>query len=127
MKSKPSSDLITKIKRIVMELRSKGINVDEEEQVLILLGALPSSYEAMISTLSSNVKLNEVIERLRYQDELKTPEITENASFYAKRYSKSNNQNFLQIIGFKENAIIVLVMDNLQMYARASRKKKLII
>uniref|UniRef100_A0A0K0EXC7 CCHC-type domain-containing protein n=1 Tax=Strongyloides venezuelensis TaxID=75913 RepID=A0A0K0EXC7_STRVS len=48
----------------------------------------------MISTLSSNFKLNEVIERLRYQDELKTPEITENASFYAKRYSKSNNHKF---------------------------------
>uniref|UniRef100_A0A0N5BH85 Retrovirus-related Pol polyprotein from transposon TNT 1-94 n=1 Tax=Strongyloides papillosus TaxID=174720 RepID=A0A0N5BH85_STREA len=94
LESESSSDLIAKMKRIVMELRSKDINVDEEEQVLILLGALPSSYEPMISTLSANVKLNEVIERLRCQDELKTPEITENVSFYTKRYSKNCKHKF---------------------------------
>uniref|UniRef100_A0A0K0EMU9 Retrovirus-related Pol polyprotein from transposon TNT 1-94 n=1 Tax=Strongyloides stercoralis TaxID=6248 RepID=A0A0K0EMU9_STRER len=89
MESESSSDLIAKMKKIIMELQSKDVKVNEEEQVLILLGALPPSYEPMISTLPSNIKLNEIISRLRCQEELKTSEFVENVSFYTKRHRQN--------------------------------------
>uniref|UniRef100_A0A0K0E214 Uncharacterized protein n=1 Tax=Strongyloides stercoralis TaxID=6248 RepID=A0A0K0E214_STRER len=60
MNSESSSDLVAKMKKIIMELQSKGVKVKEE------------------SVLSLNVKLSEIISRLRCEEEFKTPELVEN-------------------------------------------------
>ena len=75
MKEGTSMELhLKEMKEITDKLAAIGAPISEEDQVVTLLGSLPSSYSALVTTLecSEGVKLSYVQQALLHEERKKT-------------------------------------------------------